>query len=84
MVKITATQIQNQIIGVDDASASKGVFTVRRGFYYRNGGSAEKLAERVLVAFPAAKIVAQGEVNKPFKGGAPLAKQSHWFVKFSL
>jgi len=24
------------------------------------------------------------EVWKDFKGGAPIAKQSHWFVKFKL
>lgn len=69
---------------VDTASTKNGVYTIRKGFFYTNGFTAEKLAERVLEAYPEAKILDKGEVWKPFRGGASVAASSHWFVKFTL
>ena len=60
------------------------VWTARRGFFYRFGGSAEKYSEGVKKAFPNATILDCGEVNAPFRGGAPIGRSSHWFVKFTL
>ncbi len=39
---------------------------------------------QVRAAFPQAVVLDSGEVWKPFVGGAPLAKSSHWFVKFTV
>ena len=69
---------------VDTCSKNKGVFTVRVGFFYRHGRTAEWLKEKVLNAYPQANIVEFGEVWKPFGGGASVANSSHWFIKFTL
>ena len=69
---------------IDTLSQKAGVFTVRRGFFYTNGFTAEKLAEKIKAAVPGAIIIEQGEVWKAFRGGASVAQQSHWFVKFTV
>lgn len=66
----------------DQVTFSKGVFTVRRGFYYRHGKTVQDLENVVKTAFPDVVIIDSGEVWKPFRGGASVATQSHWFVKF--
>ncbi|MFA5732825.1 MAG: hypothetical protein WC934_12600 [Acidithiobacillus sp.] len=69
-----------------DQIVSKGnnEFLVRRGFYYTYGQTAENLVKTIKNAIPNIKIVDSGEVWKPFKGGASVANQSHWFVRFKL
>jgi len=67
----------------DSASVKANIFTVREGFFFTHGYTAEMLAERVLAAFPNVTILETGEVWKSFRGGASVAAQSHWFVKFT-
>jgi len=80
----TLKQVREKIITADSHSVKAGVFTIRRGFFYTNGYTAEKFAQRVKEAFPTAVILESGEIWKPFRGGASVASQSHWFVKFSV
>lgn len=80
---MNTNQVRELIPGIT-VSKKDGVFTVRRGFFYSHGGSAEKFAERVKSAIPNATILDCGEVWKPFRGGASVANSSHWWVKFSL
>lgn len=68
----------------DTCCVRDGVCTIRRGFFYTNGFTAEKYRGRVLAAYPNADILDYGEVWKPFRGGASVAAGSHWFVKFRL
>lgn len=68
----------------DALSKSKGVFTARKGFFYTGGKTADAFAARVKEALPEANILEQGEVWLPFRGGAPITRQSHWFVRFTL
>jgi hypothetical protein len=68
----------------DTYSVKGGVFTLRKGFFYSNGGDADKFSARVTAAFPDAVILDCGEVWKAFRGGASVAQQTHWFVKFTL
>jgi len=68
----------------DSYSQKDGVFTVRRGFFYRMGKDTETFVADVLKAFPSAKIVDKGEVWIAFNGGASVANSSHWFVKFTI
>lgn len=82
--KVTAAEVQDNVIGVDLVTVSKGVYKAFRGFFYTNGGSWQALASRVRAAYPSAVILDGGEVWKPFKGGAPVNKQSHWWVTFRL
>jgi hypothetical protein len=84
MAATTIKTVKENVIGADAVSLKNGVFTVRRGFFYTGGTTAANLVERVKSAFPAATIIDSGETRKEFKGGASVANQSHWWVKFSL
>jgi len=81
---LTWNQVADQLAGVYQVTKSKGVFTVRRGFFYRNGKTEADLVAKVKAAFPDAVVVDSGEVWKAFDGGKSVAQQSHWFVKFTL
>lgn len=69
-------------------SKSKGVFTYRRGFFYTHGVTPSKVQESLETRLTAANLkftmIENGEIWKPFRGGDPLAKSSHWFVKFTI
>lgn len=81
----TAKQVQENIIGVvDEVTKYKGVFTARLGYFYTRGRTANDLVQKVLKSYPQANIVDSGNYWASFKGGASLAKSSHWFVKFTL
>jgi len=80
---IISADVRN-IIGIDSCSKRSDVFTARKSFFYTHGYTADKFVDRVLKAFPDAIILDSGEVWKPFRGGASIAKQSHWFVKFTF
>lgn len=66
------------------AKRKDGTYIARRGFYYSHGQTVDTFIEYVTKTFPMAEIVGSGEVWKPFKGGAPLSRQSHWFVVFKF
>lgn len=74
---------------VETVGKSKdGKIVVRRGFYYTNGGSAEKFAamvtSRLQAAGVPAKVVDQGEQWKAFRGSATTAQSSHWWAKIEV
>ncbi|HNX91924.1 MAG TPA: hypothetical protein PKI17_00250 [Syntrophomonas sp.] len=71
-------------INVDAISKRGEVFTLRHGFFYRHGRSAQYFADGVKKAFPNATILDYGEYWADFNGHAPLCRSSHWFVKFIL
>ena len=81
--------LRHNLIGVESIGRNKeGNFVIRRGFYYRHGGTPEQLAERVLATckqhdIPAV-LVSCGEEWMPFKGGAGVAKNSHWWVEIKV
>ena len=81
--KPTIKMVEDAICA-DQVTLRNGVFTVRESFFYSGGRSEENLLAEVQKAFPNAVIVGKGEVWMPFKGGASIANQSHWFVKFTL
>lgn len=81
--KLTATAV-GETLHASTCSLRAGVYTARWGFFYSHGRTAETAVQRVLATFPHAHVVDSGEVWKPFSGGAPTAKQSHWWVKFTL
>lgn len=64
--------------------AKDGLFTVRKGFFYRMGHTTDDYVRKVMETFPNARIFDKGEVWKSFRGGASVANQSHWYVKFVL
>jgi hypothetical protein len=83
MKALTLADVKNKL-SADTYSLKNGVFTLRRSFFYTGGFTADMFAGRVLDAFPGATIIDSGEVWKAFRGGAPVAQGSHWFVKFSV
>jgi len=86
--KLTAQQIQDILfeknVFVDKVSVNKGIHKVMLGFFYTHGYTAEKFEEQISIALPNAKIIESGEIWKQFNGGAPIERQSHWYVKFTI
>ena len=81
---------------VDTAAWSSGDLLVRRGFFYRHGEDAASFAQRVVTTLAAARLVGYfnepltprlvdcGEVDKPFRGGASVAQNSHFWARVAL
>lgn len=69
---------------VKDDSSCRGATMIRQGFFYTGSGTSQALADKVSRVLKEAsitfKVIDHGEIWKPFKGGAPLSKQSHWWV----
>ncbi len=79
------SSIRNRLaIIADDVVVKKGVYKARKGFYYRMNGTAESFRERVKATIPEATIINYGEHWMPFRGGASLGNQSHWWVEFTV
>ncbi|CAB4144040.1 hypothetical protein UFOVP466_18 [uncultured Caudovirales phage] len=78
----TASQVSERIGG--EVTKRAGVFTYRRGFFYRNGVTSQDVVDMVKAAYPDAVVVDSGEVWRAFKGGASTAKSSHCWVTFTL
>lgn len=62
----------------------KGNFVLRKEFYYTGGNSAELIAEKIIAAFMNAEIVSMQNIWKPFRGGSPVEKSSHFYVEFKF
>lgn len=82
-MSVTLKQIKEKI-HADSYSVKGNVFTLRWGFFYTMGKTTDKYEARIREAFPNCIIVDSGEVWKPFRGGAALAQQSHFYVKFTI
>lgn len=85
MAKISLIKELRDIIMPDSISKRKdGMVVLRRGFFYRDNKTAESFANRVESALRSCtmpgSVIDSGEVWKPFKGGASVANQSHWYV----
>jgi len=78
----TASQVGERIGG--EVTKRAGVFTYRRGFFYRNGVTSQDVVDMVKAAYPEAVVVDSGEVWRSFRGAATTAKGSHWWVTFTL
>lgn len=70
-----------EVTGIDSVSQKDGVVTLRRQFFYRNGKTSADLAERVKLALPGFEVLEHGEHYAAFRGGASVAKSSHWWVR---
>lgn len=71
-------------LSMDSISKKGDVITVRRGFYYRMGKTAQMYVNHVLEKYPDVHIIDSGEHWAPFRGGASVANSSHFYVKFTL
>jgi len=71
-------------VRIDQITKNNEIYTIRKGFYYTHGFTTEKYINQVKRVFPNAEIIDAGEIWLPFRGGASISRQSHWFVKFKL
>jgi len=78
----------SEIISADKISKHKGIFTFRNGFFYTMGGSStkfrEKIEKRLIENDIRFETLEDGEHWVAFNGGAPIEKQSHWYVKVRI
>jgi hypothetical protein len=68
----------------DQVILRKGIVTVRKGFFYTNGMTSGALAGRISIALGNVRIIEHDMIWKNFSGGAPLARQSHFLVRFKF
>lgn len=80
MDKIMKELIRTELLGVADKLTfhHDGTITAKRSFFYRHGGSSEKMAQRILARIPKSVIIEQDEV------WANWPKDSYWKVKFEV
>lgn len=78
-------QIRDKIHADQISRRRDGTVILRKGFFYKAGGTADLFADRIRAALTghniAGKVVNYGEIWRPFRGGATLANQSHWYVE---
>ena len=80
----TLSEIKD-LISFDSIGKNKsGNYVVRFGYFYRHGNTSEKYAAGIKVALPDANIVAHGDHYANFRGGASVAKSSHFWVEFNF
>lgn len=76
------------LLPVDSLSHRDGVFTAREGFFYTHGKTSLDLVALVTQTLEehgfSVEVDDSGEVWKDFRGGAPVGRSSHWFVKFKI
>lgn len=74
---------------VDSVGKNKdGNIVVRRGYFYRNGQDsgtfAENIKSRLIEGNLNVALVGCSDNWKPFRGGAPVAQQSHFAAEFKI
>lgn len=92
MAKKTALSVVREALEggfADQISRKKnGNILLRRGYFYTNGKTEEDFEKRVLAVLHKAnvssKVVDIGNNWAPFKGGASIARQSHWWVELEV
>jgi hypothetical protein len=74
----------------DVLSASKvskkqgGSYKAMWSYFYTHGATPEKYVQKVLNKYPNAEIIDKGDNWAPFKGGAPIERQSYMWVQFKI
>lgn len=65
-----------------------GNIVVRKGYFYRNGMDVDRFENTIQGILVSHKIYAQvvnkGDVWRPFRGGASVAQQSHFYVELAV
>jgi hypothetical protein len=77
------SEIQERL-SADTLSKKAGVYTARWGYYWGITKPSDPYADRVKERIPNATILEHGNHFAPFRGGAPVGKQSHFWVKFTI
>ncbi len=84
-MKITKRSLAEAGVFCDTLGKNKaGNYVLRRGFFYRHGCSAGKIANELKEKFPEVEIVDKGEHWTEFRGGQSVRQGSHWWVEFKI
>ena len=81
---LTIKDVQKMLPDADQITKSGNVFTARLEHFYTFGKTDKDFRDYIQKEIPNAEIIDSGDIWKPFKGGAPVHKSSHWFVKFRI
>ena len=86
--KSLVSVIRQEVSKVDSVGRNRaGNVVVRYGYFYRNGLEANAFAQHIedqLIELGRdVRVVAFGDHWAPFKGGASVAKQSHFWVELA-
>jgi hypothetical protein len=89
MAKTIIAQIRESVHGVDMISRKRnGNILFRKGYFYRFNQNEESLANSIIEQLTTvglkARVVDSGDHWAPFKGSAPVAKQSHFYVELAV
>ena len=89
MNKTIISILRAQINGVDMISKTKsGNFIFRKGYFYTGGQDEDilvrRLEEKLFKLGLTAKLIDCGNHWAPFKGAAPIQRQSHFYVEFKI
>ena len=60
-----------------------GNYVGRKQFFYHHGQSSDKIADK-MKNIPGITVIDDGEHNAAFRGGASVAKSSHFWVEFKF
>lgn len=83
--KLTSSKL-SEIVGYP-VKVNKGVFTIGRPYYYRTSTIADfrtKIEDSLNKTEINYQIIDCGDTWKPFKGGANVWAQSHYWVKLEI
>lgn len=86
MKKLSALQIVKAAIRADSIGKNKdGNIVIRQGYFYRIGKTVDNLEARIRAGLSRRndiefKVLGSGDHWAPFRGGASLVNQSHWWV----
>jgi len=84
----TLKQIRETVHADQISHKKDGTIIFREGYFYHGGRTAEKFAQRITQALTTAGIahtvVDWGDHWATFRGNAPLARSSHFYVQIRL
>lgn len=84
--RLTAAQVKEQMqeksVHPDVVSVKNGIYTARWGYFFSSRRSSEQFAE--FVKRCGFEVIDHGDHWTPFRGGASVSQQSHFWVKFKV
>ena len=83
MAQVSVKEVKELLCGTyDTVSRNKdGNIVIRRGYFYRNGMDGQKFGERIMEKLGGAvTLVECGDHWAPFRGGASVARSSHFYA----
>lgn len=84
--KLTAARVKEMLaekgVHPDTVSVKNGIYTIRFGYFFTSGRTSQHFADRVTQA--GFEVIEHDNHWTSFRGGASVAQQSHFMVKFKV